>query len=546
MSKSNASSTFNRIVFSAVLLLLAGCQTAAVTPTSPQAPTKTQPVTSPTEIGLQPSPTIVITHPELEPITPENVHRLELIDQWGIGHVHGMDLSPDGTTIAVGTNTGIYLYSAQTGKQTGFIDLPIAKKSMEKGGCIFQSDNLAYSPDGKYLAIGDIELTLWDLKLNDIHSTIRNPEGLGNNYVVTKLQFGPDGNQIVVAWAKRTDFPCEVGGGMFSIHDIQSGSSVYKKEFRRYVRNYDFNVIKSDTTYFLYWENDLKISVLIEVVTSTGRGTNHQLSRVGIGDFHKFDLDGLWFVAYQAVYKNDNHLTSSHIIDLKTAEEINEVPFFLTPLPNSDNFLIYHDEIWEIQTIDGEKVCEFSYLGEEEFSPEFQDYWDMRTGYEAATGSIDPFDFSADGKTAISHGWRKSMVWVWDFETCTISDPELFFPETIWELGFSNDGQILFSGGGYIWDVTTGEPNLGDRDWESNISCHDDIPSPDGQIVTVMAHSLFSGNLDLKDTTTDEVLINIDTGSFFVCIDRSFSPDGRILATLGSEGIINLWGVKKP
>ncbi len=58
----------------------------------------------------------------------------------GKGGTNALAFSPDGSQLAVGSNIGIWLYDAKTGKEV----------SMFPGGC----ESLAFSPDGRFLANG--------------------------------------------------------------------------------------------------------------------------------------------------------------------------------------------------------------------------------------------------------------------------------------------------------------------------------------------------------------------------------------------------------
>lgn len=152
----------------ALLFLLAGCSaltpsptgtaTAAITivPTETPVPTSTVTPTRTPTATVTPTPTITPTlAPALagtpislgsEPIIETNLQQVRLLAQWGRGRVQGLAWSPDGSTIAVSTPLGIYLYRGIP--QTGTFSAA-APFALEPGGT---PSKLAFSPDGRFLA----------------------------------------------------------------------------------------------------------------------------------------------------------------------------------------------------------------------------------------------------------------------------------------------------------------------------------------------------------------------------------------------------------
>jgi WD40 repeat protein len=175
---------------------------------------------------------------ELAPITPDNVDDLELLGTIGRGWAVDADLSPDGSTLAIGGSTGIWIYDLET-NQYGFhlsefdrVSYPIANVLFSPDGeilagvyctlrnqyglCIssavqlWETQNyrnlltvnatpqvlygLAYSPDSRMLAyVADGDLHLYDLTLQ------REIAVFEIGYQTNNVTFSADGNRIAVA-----------------------------------------------------------------------------------------------------------------------------------------------------------------------------------------------------------------------------------------------------------------------------------------------------------------------------------------------------------
>ncbi len=106
----------------------------------------------------------------------------------GKGGINVMQFSPDGTLLAVGSNIGVWLYDAKTGKEL----------TMFPGMC----QSLAFSPDGRFLANGGgrygsggrfrgKELQLWEVATG-------NKVSLPNALLpASELRFSEDGKTLV-------------------------------------------------------------------------------------------------------------------------------------------------------------------------------------------------------------------------------------------------------------------------------------------------------------------------------------------------------------
>lgn len=114
-------------------------------------------------------------------ITPENVLRLTEIARIGRGRFYDLAWSPDGTTLAAATETGVWLYDAQS------VDLP---PRLLLDAVLSTGVQLDYPPDGKTLVVyGERNLWVWDVPSYEVHHEITLARGdivsvVGEDYLV--------------------------------------------------------------------------------------------------------------------------------------------------------------------------------------------------------------------------------------------------------------------------------------------------------------------------------------------------------------------------
>ena len=144
-------------------------------------------------------------------------------------------------------------------------------------------------------------------------------------------------------------------------------------------------------------------------------------------------------------------------------------------------------------------------------------------------------NFSPDGQFLATAG-DDYLIHIWDLPSGKELTPLRGHGDWISHLVFLPDGKTLASSGGKtirLWEVPTGKEIfvLNGPYW--NFAC-----SPDGRIL-----AMFDGkSISMLDLSTKKDVAKIkspDDGVFSLV----FSPDGKVLAAGGSQGVVHLWDV---
>ncbi len=197
--------------------------------------------------------------------------------------------------------------------------------------------------------------------------------------------------------------------------------------------------------------------------------------------------------------------------------------------------------------------------------------------FRAHTGGINAVTFSPDGKT-IATASDDRTVRIWSLE---MDQPKVFEGHTdeVWATAYSPDGKRLASGGKdktvRIWDIAKGTSSVleGHLQWITHVTF-----SADGNWLASqgLGDGIFLWNVNTKEGTRvatnpgiemsrgpvfsedGRILVFVETGKLVVwdvttgrrdlwpgqtsfCSSIAISPDGRMIATGGVNGLVRLW-----
>jgi WD40 repeat protein/class 3 adenylate cyclase len=156
--------------------------------------------------------------------------------------------------------------------------------------------------------------------------------------------------------------------------------------------------------------------------------------------------------------------------------------------------------------------------------------------------------FSPDGQTLASGG-KDGALWLWDVRQGRPRGRRLATGlESVQSVAFSPDGTLLAAGGGdgivRLWDAASGRllaQLVGDRTAQLWVVWSVAF-SPDGKLLAT-ASGTSQGSLSLRLWTLARKTSVLLTGTTGALASVAFSPDGKVLAAGGGDGIVRLWDV---
>jgi hypothetical protein len=198
-----------------IIILTAGCGPVTPYPTNTPIATAFPSVT----------PTLVMVHPDLEPITRENLDLLDKIDVWGKGNIYDVALAPNGKQIVVYSSRAVYVYDLDTLTETKLIDFDFGlSRTIDHYPGV-----AAYSSDGTWLALatgGFIGLYSTTPELKYFSDTrIR-----GNDAPMLDMKFSHDGRSLLTI-SKYSSARCRQFDLRATLYDLQTWDVLFDKSY---------------------------------------------------------------------------------------------------------------------------------------------------------------------------------------------------------------------------------------------------------------------------------------------------------------------------
>ena len=416
---------------------------------------------------------------------PENA-----IGRIGRGYTTDIAYSPDGKMLAVGSSIGTWLYDANTGKEIALLT-----------GHIGRVNSVAFSPDSKSLATvnNNYLIYLWDVITREHKATLPG----GARYIT----YSPDGKMLAGS-----------GGTYITLWDIETQQQIRKIRGRSYSRI----LFSPDGKTLASSDVDDKIRLWdIE----TGKNIHTFPKIAAVDKSIAFSPDG-------RLIAGDSPKYTITLWDTITGKLVNTLSGHTYPV----HALAFTPDGNTLISGSGDKTIRI---------------WDVRTGVEKTTltghkWAVDSLAVSTDGSTIASASFDGTIRF-WDLQTgkhkSTIRQAHHSRHATL-----STDGSLLATDSNedvIIWDTLTGKQKsllTGFTDDLFSLSFSQDASTIFGNSKTEsMIWDTQTGKLiDKKTMVMDEMFTHIVPYEN----KKTYSPDGTTLAICIKDGKVELWDTK--
>lgn len=377
------------------------------------------------------TPEVIVTHPELEIISPENITKLTQIARWGDGKIYDVAISPDNQTVAISMIDGIHLYNSVTLIERQFIKREIFNTAD-------LSLPISFSPDGNYLAISSgMGVSLLNLSTNEYDRSLLSAIPDLN---IVDIQISHDNNHIIL-YTSGGYYPCDGLGGNYALYDISEkyGQLIFDRYFCNDHSGSVSRFTQDGKAYFFYWYLTSPLPYAMDIVDLS---TNRLIESVSYGKidfdplrvFYDVSPDGKTIASLE--YKDNKSIT--RFIDTETGkvtQTIDGVVLFETI--SQEGELVWRDK-WKRFNPPEDETCKI--------------ILDDVDSYQKviSSGNVSTF--------IIFHFGSPQSLELWDTSNCE-KNKEVSFTSAD-GIVFSPDGQLFVTRNGYnlnVWDVKTGQ-----------------------------------------------------------------------------------------
>ena len=452
---------------------------------------------------------------------------------------------PDGNRLAVLSSIGTWIYDVRTGEALDLITEPF-------------TEDMHLSPDGKTLAVGsDGSVYLWDLQAKELRNVL-----VGDANRIGALAFSPTGETVAGAtwknaiqlWDRQTGklLKTFIGHTDLNTRSMTIHFMAYSDDGKRLA-----SVGWEDRTTIRIW--DVETGQRLQTITALpkhiysvayspdsqslvggGSDSNIYLWDVGTGERLK-TLTGHTSDVGSVTYSRDGTTLVSGSWD-KT------IRFWDVSTGELLKTLTGHTEVVYavMYAPDGKTVVSISYYdGTIRF-------WDVGTAklLKTITGHTGSFGrsiaFSPDGEMLAYNGMPDYTISLRDVQSGQLLKILTGHTDIVNSVRFSPDSSVLASGGWdgniRLWDVATGQLQKTITGHEKGVPAI--LYSPDG---TTLVSGSWDNTIHIWDVDTDKPLKTITANVTELENEgvnaMSLSPDGGTIASATDEKVIRLWDV---